>query len=365
MSIPRGLRSLLSLASRPISGRGELPALYYVVPGVNWVLDWVGYYVTRNVQEQFGLRSLVVSSARDLSGQIVHYGSLWDTLANLEARHTGRNVAVGTIFHGQKDSPEFQEALGRVLAKKGAFAKLHTASTIMQNRLLSWGVPADKLATIPLGVDLERFGPASKEEREKRRMELGIPEDAFCIGSFHKDGQGMAEGITPKLIKGPDVLVETLSRLNKRHKIFVLLSAPARGYVKRGLDAANVRYKHVVEEDYHRIPRLYDAIDLYLLTSREEGGPKGVLEALASGVPFVGTKVGLVPDVVRSGVEGLLTESEDTDGLVEAVSKLVDQPELRKVIAGNGLLKIQDYDWPIIAQRYFHEIYEPLLGSAR
>jgi glycosyltransferase involved in cell wall biosynthesis len=365
MSIPRGLRSLLSLASRPIGAGSEPPSLYYVVPGVNWVLDWVGLYVTRNVQAQFGLRSQVVSSARDLSGQIVHYGSLWDTLANLDARHTGRNVAVGTIFHGQKDSPEFQDALGRVLARKGAFAKLHTASKIMEERLLKWGVPPDRLETIPLGVDLERFGPATAQEREERRRELGIPADAFCIGSFHKDGQGMAEGNTPKLIKGPDVLVETLNQLNKRHKLFVLLSAPARGYVKRGLDAAGVTYRHIVEEDYHRIPRLYDAIDLYLLTSREEGGPKGVLEALASGVPFVGTRVGLVPDVVRSGEEGLLTEVEDIPALVDAIGQLISQPELRSKLVGNGLRRIQSYDWPIIAARYFHEIYEPILHGAR
>jgi glycosyltransferase involved in cell wall biosynthesis len=366
MSIPRGLRSLLSLATQPLRSSSDGPELYYVVPGVNWVLDWVGFYVTRDVQAQFGLRAQVVSSARDLAGQLVHYGSLWDILANLDARHTGRNVAVGTIFHGQKDSPEFQDALGRVLAKKGAFAKLHTASSIMEQRLLSWGVPRERLVSIPLGVDLDRFGPATAEERSERRKELGIPEDAFCIGSFHKDGQGMAEGEKPKLIKGPDVLVQTLAQLNKRHaNIFVLLSAPARGYVKKGLDAAGVQYRHVVEEDYHRIPRLYDAIDLYLLTSREEGGPKGVLEALASGVPFVGTKVGLVPDVVRSGIEGLLTEIEDVPALVDGVGQLIELSDLRKQFVGNGLKRIQDYDWPIIAARYYHEIYEPLLRSAK
>ncbi len=365
MSIPRGIRSLLGLTGRPGAGRRGYPSLYYVVPGVNWVLDWVGYYVTRGVQEQFGLKAQVVRSARNLSRQIVHYGSLWDTLANLDSRHTGLNTAVGTIFHGQKDSPEFQDALGRVLAKKGAFAKLHTASRIMEERLLSWGVPQEKLVCIPLGVDLDRFYPPSSKERNERREELGIPADAFCIGSFHKDGQGMGEGNTPKLIKGPDVLIEVLNNLSKRHKIFVLLSAPARGYVKKGLDAAGVTYRHLVEEDYHRIPRLYHALDSYLLTSREEGGPKGVLEALASGVPFVGTRVGLVPDVITPQRDGLLAESEDVRGLAEAVSKLIQLPELRNQFSKNGLKKIRDYGWPAIAARYYREIYQPLLPVAK
>jgi len=360
MSIPRGARSLFSLTRRKLNPSTQ-PALYYVVPGVNWVLDWVGHYVTQGVQEQFGLDAHVVQSARGLSRQIVHYGSLWDILANLDARHTVRNQSVGTIFHGQKDSPEFEDALGRVLVKEQAFAKLHTASTIMQKRLMEWGVASSKLACIPLGVDLQRFRPATAVQRSERREELGIPDDAFCIGSFHKDGQGMGEGDVPKLIKGPDVLVEVIGKLARRHKIFVLLSAPARGYVKKGLDALGVSYKHMVEEDYHRIPRLYHALDLYLLTSREEGGPKGVLEALASGVAFVGTRVGLVPDVVRPGEQGLLTDSEDVQALATHVERLIEDPQLRASFSAMGLKTIKAYDWPIIAARYFREIYEPLL----
>jgi glycosyltransferase involved in cell wall biosynthesis len=362
MSIPRSARSLFSLTPRKTSAN---TALYYVVPGVNWVLDWVGYYVTRGVHAQFGLEAHVVQSARGLSRQIVHYGSLWDILANLDARHTARNLTVGTIFHGQKDSPEFEDALGRVLDKEQTFAKLHTASLIMEKRLLEWGVPAGKLACIPLGVDLQRFHPAIAAERDERRKEFGISDDAFCIGSFHKDGQGMGEGNVPKLIKGPDVFVDVVGRLAKRHKIFVLLSAPARGYVKKGLDALGVPYRHIVEEDYHRIPRLYHALDLYLLTSREEGGPKGVLEALASGVPFVGTRVGLVPDVVRTEKQGLLADSEDVRALTVHVERLIEDPELRASFSAEGLKAIQVYGWPIIAARYYREIYEPLLPVAK
>jgi glycosyltransferase involved in cell wall biosynthesis len=295
----------------------------------------------------------------------VHYGSLWDILANLDATHTERNFTVGTIFHGQKENAEFQDALGTVLAKKDRLAKLHTASKIMEDRFLSWGVPREMLVRIPLGVDLERFRPASQTEREARRSELGIPADAFCIGSFHKDGQGMAEGDIPKNVKAPEVLVEVLSKLRKHHNIFVLLSAPARGFVKKGLEAAGVPYRHIVEDDYYRIPRLFDAIDLYLLTSREEGGPKGVLEALACGVPFVGTKVGLVPDVITHGKNGLLTEVDDPTALTEATARLIEEPELRGRFTTSGLEAIQAYSWPAVAASYYREIYAPFLTFAQ
>jgi glycosyltransferase involved in cell wall biosynthesis len=276
-----------------------------------------------------------------------------------------RNFSIGTIFHGQRESAEFQDALGRVLLQKDRLVKLHTACRIMEERFVEWGIPREMLVRIPLGVDLTRFQSAGHEQREAKRRELGVPLDAFCIGSFHKDGQGWGEGEEPKGIKGPDVLVETLNQVHKKHKVFVLLSAPARGYVKKRLNAAGIRYVHVVEEDFARIPELFRAIDLYLLTSREEGGPNGVLEAMASGVPFVGTRVGLVPDVISDGKDGLLADIDDVETLSDAVCKLIDDTELRGALIRAGLESIQAYDWPQISARYYRELYAPLLTVAQ
>lgn len=362
MKNPRNIRSLLSLDS-PRFRNGA--ALYFVAPFVNWVLDWEAYYITKHVREQFGLEAHVVKSARGLSRQIIHYGSIWDLLAFGDGMRAGDNFLVGTVFYGHKDRSESQDAIGRVLQRADNLARLHVSNRIMEQRFLEWGVERGKLVRIPLGVDLSRFKTATQAQRAARRRELGIPEGAFCIGSFHKDGQGMGDGSAPKLIKGPDVLLEALKQVHRRHKVFVLLSAPARGYVKQGLEAAGIPYRHVVEEDFHRIPRLFHAIDLYLLASREEGGPKGVLEALASGVPFVGTRVGLVPDVVTHDVDGLLADVEDAAGLAAGVERLIESSEKRSELVRGGLETIQAYDWPLIAGRYFHELYEPFLPVAK
>jgi glycosyltransferase involved in cell wall biosynthesis len=224
-------------------------------------------------------------------------------------------------------------------------------------------VPREKLVRNPLGVDLQRFRPSDAATRAKRSAELGIPQDAFCIGSFHKDGQGWDEGMEPKLIKGPDVFVKAMEKVYKHHPVFVLLSAPARGFVKNGLDQLGVSYRHIILEDFHDVPSLYAALDLYLITSREEGGPEGVLEALASGVPLVSTKVGLAPDVVTHGEDGLLTEVEDIDGLAKQMIRLIEDRQLREKLLRNGLETIKPYDWKTIAARYYHELYAPLLAG--
>jgi glycosyltransferase involved in cell wall biosynthesis len=215
-----------------------------------------------------------------------------------------------------------------------------------------------------LGVDLKRFHPVPIEERRMRKEELGIPENVFCIGSFHKDGVGTAEGNEPKLIKGPDVFLKAIDQLRRNYPLFVLLSAPARGYMIRGLEAIGVPYKHVNLKEFHEIPRLYHALDVYLLASREEGGPQSVLESLASGVPFVGTRVGLAPDVIQDGENGALVDIENVEGLANAVAELIDDPKKREEIRRKGLEAAQKYDWGKIADQYYLQLYKPLLMQA-
>jgi glycosyltransferase involved in cell wall biosynthesis len=346
-------------------GFAKSPALYYVVPGVNWVLDWVGHYVTSNVQLAFGLDAQVTQSANKLRRQIVHYGSLWDLAANIDQPHHRRNWSIGTIFHGHKDAPGFSDAIAKLLNNQASFEKIHTASAIMEHRLQEWGVPIDKIVRIPLGVDTERFRPASVEQRAKARRELVLGDDVICIGSFHKDGQGMAEGNEPKLIKGPDIFLQVIERVSKRYPIFVLLSGPARGFVKRGLDAIGVPYAHFFKEHFRDIPPLYHALDLYLITSREEGGPEGVLESMASGIPLVTTKVGLAPDVVVHRTNGLLADVENVAGLEACISELIESSSMRSQFTEAGLHTIPAYDWKEISSQYYHRLYEPILEKLK
>jgi glycosyltransferase involved in cell wall biosynthesis len=174
----------------------------------------------------------------------------------------------------------------------------------------------------------------------------------------------MEAGDQPKRVKGPDVFLDVIERVSKERKIFVFLSAPARGFVKRGLERLGVPYLHVVLKDYLEIPSLYHALDMYLITSREEGGPKGILESLAVGIPLVSTKVGMAIDMIADGVNGLVANNEDVDGLVTRVSSLATDAELRSRLAANGKKTIAEYDWAKIAARYFTEIYKPILDSA-
>ena len=77
------------------------------------------------------------------------------------------------------------------------------------------------------------------------------------ICSFQKDGIGWGEGLEPKLIKGPDIFVETMRNLKAAGlPVVAMLTGPARGYVKLMLDKYNVPFIHNYSGNSHRLGRL-------------------------------------------------------------------------------------------------------------
>ena len=84
----------------------------------------------------------------------------------------------------------------------------------------------------------------------------------------------------------------------------------------------------------------YDAMDVILLPSANEGTPVSVIEALAAGRPAVATRVGGVPDVVRDGVDGFLVDVGDVDALAERLARLANDPELRRTMGESGRARV-------------------------
>jgi glycosyltransferase involved in cell wall biosynthesis len=190
----------------------------------------------------------------------------------------------------------------------------------MEELVLETGLAREKVHRIPIGIDVEAFRLRTPESRAAARRALRLPESAFVVGSFQKDGVGWGEGLEPKLIKGPDVLLAVAERLRERvPELAFFLTGPARGYVRAGLERLGIVHRHALLPDVDAVMQAYEAIDVCLVTSRDEGGPRAVLEAMAVGVPLVTTRVGQASDLVRHGENGWLVDVEDVDALVASV----------------------------------------------
>ena len=329
--------------------------VYYLVEGANWSIDHDGRSITTNLR---GISSAVVTTCRGIRNSIVHFGSVNTFLraGGFRLPHKSNRIIV-TWFHispGDKRVEFIPEAVKHV-------DLWHTACDITRKKLINLGVPEEKIIVVPLGVNLNAFSIPSAQQRENIRSKLGISKGKVVVGSFQKDGNGWGEGLEPKNNKGPDVVCDVMEKFYTQCDLFVVLTGPARGYVKQRLERAGIPYLHRFLNDPDEVAEYYKALDIYIVTGREEGGPKAVVESLASGVPLVSTKVGMALDIIQEGKNGFLCEIEDVDEIVDKSISIIENVTSTTKMIENGLEMVQQFSWRNIAQKYQKDLYLTLL----
>jgi glycosyltransferase involved in cell wall biosynthesis len=255
-------------------------------------------------------------------------------------------------FHGRPGTPgypEFDDAYDRLRRNARRFARVQVTHAEMQALVAEAGVDEAKIFRIPIGVELEHFPLGDPQSRADARIELGLPATAFVVGSFQKDGVGRGAGTEPKLIKGPDVLVDVLARLRESiPELAVLLTGPARGYVRGELERLGIPYEHMLFRSHRELALAYHALDVYVVTSRQEGGPKATFEAIACGVPLVTTRVGQAQELLTDGNDALLVDVDDVDALVDGVRRVYDDVTLCAQLGAGGRKTAESYDEPLL-----------------
>jgi glycosyltransferase involved in cell wall biosynthesis len=286
---------------------------------------------------------------KGVSGQSVFHLSQFTLLLDDFERHGNR---LGfSYFHGRPGTPgmpEFDACFETMRRRHEEIDRVQVTNRAMEELVVGTGIASEKVHRIPIGIDVQTFRPRDAASRAAARTSFGVPESAFVAGSFQKDGVGWGDGLEPKLIKGPDVLLAAAERLQERiPELMMLLTGPARGYVKAGLERLRIPYRHVLLADVDAVAQAYDAIDVCLVTSRDEGGPRAVLEAMATGVPLVTTRVGQGADLVRHGENGWIVEVEDVEGIVTWTVHVADAyaNELERVLGeGRATAEANSYD---------------------
>lgn len=197
---------------------------------------------------------------------------------------------------------------------------LVTCGEAMRRQLVeNCGFPAEGLANIPTGIDFSRFQPT--KSREVMRRELGLAPDAWAVLMV-----GIIRGV-----KRHEVALrafQAVAETRPNAMLFLAGEGPMRPDMERL--AAELDISDKVHFLGHRedVPDLMAASDLLLLTSRSEGVPQAVTQALGMGLPVVATAVGGVPELVIHEKTGLLVPPENPQAVAEAMMRLMDDPQL-------------------------------------
>lgn len=320
----------------------------------DWVIKEIAQEIVVEVNAKHAYGAFVTYGPRWLRNKIIHFTSV-NTYINegkLVPVHSSNRILF-TWYHVLPNDkrlafiPELNKRVDR----------FHTPCTITFDKLVRAGADKDKLVLIPEGINPNLFRSFNKEKRTEIKSKLGLLKDTFIIGSFQKDGVGWGEGVEPKMEKGPDIFCATVRELAKKFPIHVLLTGPARGYVKHQLAEANIPFTHHFLADFKDIVNYYNAIDLYIVSSREEGGPRAILESMACGVPIISTRVGMAPDVIMNDENGVLVEVDDVSGLVAGAEKIMSNSGLREQLIARGLQTVPRYNNTRIVQEYIEKLY--------
>lgn len=187
-------------------------------------------------------------------------------------------------------------------------------------------LPASKTITIENGIDLDSFNNGNRDQALKRK--LGIAEDEKVIGVV----------ANLKKIKNHLFLLNSFRDLVKRYNSVKLLligqgfkgdpdntEQELRDFVKaNGLDRSVLFLGY--RPDIHE---LLGVMDVFCLTSFKEGLPISLIEAMASGLPVIGTDVEGIKDVIIPNKNGLLISPDDTNGLSNALYALLQNDKMR------------------------------------
>ena len=217
-------------------------------------------------------------------------------------------------------------------------------------------VPRKKVKVVPNGIEI--CNGATGSDRETVRESLGIPFDAYVIGTVGR----LAE------VKRQDRLLRATVNLMTRHsgvRVLIVGEGSERNRLQELAFSLGISDR-VCFAGYQSEPiRYLRAMDVFALTSQSEGLPISLLEAWTVGLPVVCTSVGGIPDVLIHKTNGLLVPNNEGPDLECALSHILELPEqaIRLGIAGRETVRVK-YSLETMAEAY-EKKYLALINDSR
>jgi glycosyltransferase involved in cell wall biosynthesis len=256
-------------------------------------------------------RRLLAALGARVNPDLVHtHGYRADVVGSTTAHGSWPLVSTAHGFTGGGLKNRFYEWSQRRAYRR--FDAVAAVSRTVAERLLRAGIAADRIRVVP-----NALAPVDAPlPRAEARQVLGVPLEGFLVGWVGRLSEE----------KGADVLVDAIPLLSGRSIRYAFLGeGPTSAALEervwsRGLQNVVHWLGRVADAG-----RLFAAFDLFVLSSRTEGTPMALLEAMSAGIPIVTTRVGGVPEIV-SDQEAILVAPEDPAKLADAIREAYENP---------------------------------------
>jgi glycosyltransferase involved in cell wall biosynthesis len=239
-------------------------------------------------------------------------------LAGLTGRLAGRPV-LATI-HGR------QLALSDLEVHRAAGTHLSVVCRQSQLHALGLGADPARLACEPNGVDTARFRPRSgprSAASSALREQLGLAPEVPVVGFVGR--------LSPE--KGPEVFVRAallLAGMQPQARAVIVGEGPMEAALRELVARHGLQQRVLFAGPSEDMPAVYDALDVMVCSSHSEAMPLAVMEAMASALPVVATRVGGLPELVAHGHTGWLVAPGDVQDVAARCAGLLADETLRR-----------------------------------
>ncbi|OQW79243.1 MAG: sugar transferase [Proteobacteria bacterium ST_bin11] len=216
------------------------------------------------------------------------------------------------------------------------------------------GISSDKITRICNGVDTKTFYPRSGIRQRPHGCALNLDQKLVIgtVGRMH----GVKDQLT--LVRAFIDACENFPEFAQIARLILIGDGPLRAEAIELLNVASLTDKAWLPGERDDIPEILRSLDIFVLPSKAEGISNTILEAMASGLPVIATRVGGNPELVLDGKTGCLVEKEDVQGMSSAMRELVLDDGKRRQLGEASLQRIQaEFSIDSMVNRY-RQVYD-------
>ncbi len=259
-------------------------------------------------------------------------------LAALALLRLGRPMPLVRTRHISAPVP--QNMLSRWLYTR-ATARIVTAGESLRKELIERnGFPAERIESVPTGIDGERFRPG---ERDAARKQTGLPLEQTLVGIV----------ATLRSWKGHRFLVEAVAGLPQDIGLVIVGDGPQRAALELLVDQQNIRGRTWFAGNQADVVPWLQSLDVFALPSyANEGVPQALLQAMLVGLPCVTTDAGSIGEIAKPEDTALVVAKEDVPALRSALQRLIDDRSLARRL-GDAARKhcLKEYSYETMLDR--------------
>lgn len=257
-------------------------------------------------------------------------------------------------FHPEVERP-MRRIVNRRLLRRLTHRFVAVSADIRERLAVYEGLPRDLIEVVPNGVPAP--SPLDPAARAARRAALGLPDDAFVVGTVGR--------FDP--IKNLPLLVDALARVAPRVaglRALLVGDGPEIDAIRCRVAEAGIADRICFTGFRSDARELTQCMDLFVLSSHSEGLSVALLDAQAAGIPAVVTAVGGNPDVVADAQTGWVVPPGDVDAMACAIGAAATDPDAcRRFGAAAARRHAEHFDWDGMLRRY-RRLYRDMLGDA-